>query len=94
MSVSALCDDRAMRARYGLVAVGCVVGLVAVVGPSLTSASLPAPPSTFVAVTDDGHEFRFDVSVYSSTMGAIVRRLASFSDRAFNKQRRGLRARR
>ena len=73
----------AMRARYGLSALGCLVGLTVLLGATLTSASVPAPPPTFVAVTDEGHAFRSDVSVYSSTTGAIVRRLASFSDKTF-----------
>lgn len=37
----------AMSARYGLVAVGCLVGLAILVGPSLTSASVPAPPPRY-----------------------------------------------
>lgn len=71
----------AMRARYGWVAVACLMGSATLIGPS--SASLPAPPPTFVVVTQQGRQFRSQMSVYSSTTGAIVRRLASFSDTTF-----------
>lgn len=73
----------AMRARYGLVALAWLVGLAILVVPSLTSASVPASPSTFVVVTQGVRELRSQMSVYSATTGAMVRRLASFSDRAF-----------
>jgi hypothetical protein len=74
----------AMRVRLGLAALVCVVGLVIVVGPSLTSASIQAPaqaPPTFVVVSDNGS--RSQMSIYSSRTGRIVRSLASLSDRAF-----------
>jgi hypothetical protein len=52
--------------------------------PALTSASVPAPtPSTFVVVTLGRHQFRSQMSVYSSSSGTLVRRLASFSDKIF-----------
>jgi hypothetical protein len=68
----------AVRARYGLAALICLVGLAAVVGPALTSASVPAPPPTFVLVNSGSQ-----MSLYSSSTGALVRPLASFSDRTF-----------
>lgn len=71
----------AMRgARYGLGASICVVGLATVIGPSLTSASVPAPspPPTFVVVNPESQ-----MSLYSSSTGALVRPLASFSDQTF-----------
>jgi hypothetical protein len=72
----------AMRARYGLAALVCLVGLAVVIVPSLTSASVGAPaPPTFVVVKDDGS--RSQMSVYSSSTGALVRALASFSDQRF-----------
>jgi hypothetical protein len=68
-----------MRARYGLAALVCLVGVAIVVVPSLTSASVPAsPPSTFVVV-DSGSR----MSLYSSATAALVRPLASFSMNAF-----------
>jgi hypothetical protein len=73
----------AMRVRYGLVALACAVGLAALMAPSFTGASVPAPPQTFVAVTEGGHRSRWQMSVYSSTTGAIVRQLASFSGKRF-----------
>ena len=72
-----------MGARYALVGLACLVALAILVGPSLTSASIPAPPPTFVAVTEGAHQFRSQVSVYSSTTGAMVRPLASFPDKTF-----------
>jgi hypothetical protein len=72
----------AMRARNGLVALACLIGLAVVMVPSLTSASVAAPPpTTFVVVKDDGS--RSQMSIYSSSTGALVRPLASFSDQAF-----------
>lgn len=70
-------------ARYGLAALVCVVGLAILIVPSLTTASVPASPPTFVVVTQSGHQFRSQMSVYSSSTGAVVRRLASFSNRTF-----------
>src|SRR5690348_16380860 len=72
-----------MRARYGLVALACLAGLPILVGPSFTSASVPAPPRTFVVVTEGGRQLRSQMSVYSSITGDLVRPLASFSDKAF-----------
>jgi hypothetical protein len=39
----------AMRARHGLAALACLVGLAILIGPSLTSASAPAPPAPMTA---------------------------------------------
>ena len=72
----------AMRARYGLLALTCLVALALVIGPSLTSASVSASPTTFVAVTEEGQQFRSDMSIYSASTGVLIRRLASFSDTA------------
>jgi hypothetical protein len=72
----------AMRALYGLAALACLVGLAIVIVPSLTSASVEVPPPpTFVVVRDEGT--RSQISVYSSSTGALVRSLASFSDQTF-----------
>jgi hypothetical protein len=70
----------AMRARYGLAALICLVGLASVIVPSLTSALVPAPspPPTFVVVNSGSQ-----MSLYSSSTGALVRRLARFSDQTF-----------
>lgn len=74
----------AMRARYGLAALVCLVDLGVVIVPSFTNASVPAPvPPTFVVVTQEQHQFRSQMSVYSSITGALVRRLATFSDKTF-----------
>ncbi len=75
----------AIRLRYGFAALGCLVGLGIVILPSLTSASAPAPapPPTFVVVTQEGHQFRSQMSIYSSTTGALVRPLATFSEKVF-----------
>ncbi len=74
----------AMRLRYGFAALASLVALAVVVGPSLTSASVPAPPPSFVLVTQDhGDPLRSQLSVYSSTTGRLIRRLASFSDTTF-----------
>jgi type IV secretory pathway ATPase VirB11/archaellum biosynthesis ATPase len=64
-------------------ALASLVGLAVLAGPSLTSASVPAPPPTFVVVTQEGRQFRSQMSIYSSTTVAIVRRLASFSEKTF-----------
>lgn len=72
----------AVRVRFVLAVIVCVIGVVIVVVPNLTSASVPAPaPPTFVVITDKGS--RSQMSIYSSSTGTIVRTLASFSDRAF-----------
>ena len=70
----------AMRAHYGLAALICLVGLATVIGPSLTSASVPAPPPppTFVVVNSE-----LQMSLHSSSTGALVRPLARFSDQTF-----------
>ncbi len=73
----------AMRARNGLVVLACLVGLAFMIGPSLTRASGPTSHATCVVVTQDGRPFRSEISLYSSTTGAIVRRLASFSGETF-----------
>jgi hypothetical protein len=46
----------------------------------VTSASVPAPPPSFVVVTQGARQTRFQMSLYSSATGTIVRPLASFSD--------------
>jgi hypothetical protein len=66
-----------MRVRLGVGIAAGLVGLVVVV-PSLTSARIPAPPSTFVVVNSASK-----MSLYSSSTGARVRLLASFSSRWF-----------
>lgn len=74
-----------MRARYGLLAITGVIASGILGWLPATSASVPtavsAPSTTFVAVTEQGQRFRSQMSVYSATTGALVRRLASFSDR-------------
>jgi hypothetical protein len=65
-----------MRARFGS-AVGVLLVLCAVL-PSLASASVRKPPSTFVVVNSN-----MNMSLYSSVTGARVRTLASFSPNVF-----------
>jgi hypothetical protein len=67
-----------VRIGLGVAALVCAIALAVVVVPSLTSASPPSPPSTFVAV-----DIAARMSLYSSTTGRRVRTLARFSDTAF-----------
>jgi hypothetical protein len=71
----------AMRVRFGLVFAARVLALAILIVPSLTSASVPSPPQTFVVVTEQG--LRSQMSIYSSDTGTIVRPLASFADDTF-----------
>ena len=73
-----------MRVRIGFVALVVLVGLAVIVGPSITGASVPAPPSRFVSIIQDqGNGFRWQMSLYSSQTGKLSRSLASFSQSSF-----------
>jgi hypothetical protein len=73
----------AMRGRYGLAVLAGLVVLAGSVLPSVTNASLPSGPPTFVVVTQGGQQSRLQMSIHSSVTGAVVRSLASFSEKTF-----------
>jgi hypothetical protein len=70
-----------MRRGFGALAV--LFGLAMAVGPS-SGASGPAVPADFVGVSlGSGQRFLWDMSLYSSSTGAVTRRLASFGQLSF-----------
>jgi len=73
-----------MGARSGLVVLIVLVGLVAAVGPPLTAATVPAAPAEFVAVPEGGGNLPlWNMGLYSSSTGTLIRRLATFSGSSF-----------
>lgn len=70
--------------RRGLAVLAVLAGLAVAIGPSLTSASVPAPPSEFVAISQGaGNPPAMTMGLYSSSTGALTRRLATFSETTF-----------
>lgn len=61
-----------------------LVGLGVAVGPPLTAASVPAPPGEFVSIAQGhGNPLAWNMALYSSSTGALTRRLATFSELSF-----------